>query len=394
MLDPIIAFFQSVFAAIGKGIGYVIGVLLWPFLAFGRWYKARSWLVRVPVAIVVLIIIAGYLHLIWITQVWSGFDRTVATNYAPSRAAVASVSQPGQPVTAQATQPVGQTDGGADQTPGSDVGGNSCAPSQIALAVADLIDFNVNQNSWVSSQPLYKMGLFFVADWKDTPFFDNKASFQLGINQVTRRTAIELVDRLGRVRGTSSINSRLQDARTFANYNEDAWTLTISPPFIQPSTQSRLRDARTAFLAFNEELVSCEADFDARADNLLQFIDRITADVGSTSEILQRQMQQSNFMGFDRRADDRFWFTYGQLYAYHSVLSGVRSDFAQVFDQRNLEALWTRIDDQLTDALRVSPPIVANGSPSSLIKSHLESIGFDLLRVRSNLVEIRDVLDR
>ncbi|MEN0088306.1 MAG: DUF2333 family protein, partial [Pseudomonadota bacterium] len=320
---------------------------------------------------------------------------------APTNAAVASFLEPGQPALAQTTeeatdtvQPLTQTDSTAEATPGSDAGNNACAPSQIVLAVADLIDFNVNQNSWVSSQPIYKAGLFFIADWKDTPFFDNKAAFQLGINQVTRRTAIELVDRLGRVRGTSSVNNSLQDARTFANYNEDAWTLTISWPFVQPSTQSRLRDARTAFLAFNEELIACDADFDARADNLLQFLDRITADVGSTSEILQRQMQQSNFMGFDRRADDRFWFTYGQLYAYHSVLSAVRSDFAQVFDQRNLEALWQRVDEQLSDALLVSPPVVANGSPSSLIKSHLESIGFDLLRVRSNLVEIRDVLDR
>ena len=35
-----------------------------------------------------------------------------------------------------------------------------------------------------------------------------------------------------------------------------------------------------------------------------------------------------------------------------------------------------------------------NGSASSIIKSHLEAIGFNLLRVRSNLVELRDVLDR
>jgi hypothetical protein len=393
MLDPIISFFQTVFAMIGKGIGYVIGWLLWPFLALYGWYKARSWLVRVPVAILVLLIALGYAHLFYATQFWPGFNPSYAKAYGPEGDQVASaVADPGQPIVAQADAT--GTNQGIEITEDSGPGGASCAPSQIARVTADLIDFNVNENIWVPSHPLSKAGFFFIADWKDTPFFDNKAAFQLGINQVTRRTAIELVDRLGRVRGTSSINSQLQSARESANYREDAWVLTFSPPFLQPSTTARLRDAREAFLAFNEELMACDADFDARADNLLQFLDRITADIGSTSEILQRQMEQSGFSGFDRRADDRFWFTYGQLYAYHGILSAVRSDFRDVAAQRNLNALWTRVDEQLTDALEVSPPIVANGSASSLIKSHLESIGFDLLRVRSNLVEIRDVLDR
>ena len=157
---------------------------------------------------------------------------------------------------------------------------------------------------------------------------------------------------------------------------------------------ARLRDAREFLLAFNEELAACQADFDARADNLLQLLDRMTADIGSTSEILQRRMEAANWIGFDRRADDRFWFTYGQLYAYHGILTAVRSDFRNVRNQRNLDALWQRVDEQLRDSLTMQPWMVANGSASSLIKSHLESIGFDLLRVRSNMVEIRDVLDR
>jgi len=277
---------------------------------------------------------------------------------------------------------------------GETLEGGGCQPSAMVTAVADLIDFNVNQSTWVPSNPLHKAGLFFVADWKDTPFLDNRAAFQLGVNQTVRRTTLELVDRLGRVRGTSSINDNLQKAREAANYREDAWVVTFSPPFLQPSTQARLRDARKSLLAFNDELARCEANFDTRADNLLQFFDRVTADIGSTSDILQSRMQAANFMGFDRRADDRFWFAYGQLYGYYAVLTAVSSDFRDVFDQRNLSNLWERIDEQLADALNVRPPFVANGSASSLVKSHLESIGFDLLRVRSNMVEMRDVLDR
>ena len=52
-------------------------------------------------------------------------------------------------------------------------------------------------------------------------FLDNKASFQRGVNQAVRRTSVELVDTLARVRGTSGINTNLQDARS--NLQFDGW---------------------------------------------------------------------------------------------------------------------------------------------------------------------------
>ncbi|MEO0496133.1 MAG: DUF2333 family protein [Pseudomonadota bacterium] len=391
MLDPIIAFFQSVFAAIGKGIGYVIGVLLWPFLAFGRWYKRRGWLVRVPIAIIVVTLIAGYLHLIWITQFWNPPGPDYADKYAPGGEVVAQTAsrEPGQPV---ATANVGAGEAGTPGDTQNAVGGQ-CAPSQIARVASDLIELNTVETTWIPQQPLYKAGLFGYA-WRYTPHFDNRAAFQLGINQAVRRTSVELVDRLGRVRGTSTVNTNLQQAREAANYREDAWFITSGLPFFQPTTSSRLKEAMVSLRAFNAELEACDANFDARADNLLQFLDRITSDIGSTSEILRSRIAEGGFTGFDVRADDRFWFTYGQLFAYHGILSAVRSDFDDVFDQRNLEALWVRLSQQTREAIATTPPMIANASQSSLIKNHLESIGFDLLRVRSNMVEIRDVLDR
>ncbi|MCB1428364.1 MAG: DUF2333 family protein [Nitratireductor sp.] len=366
MLDPIVRFFTHVFEAIGRGIGYVIAAVLWPFLAFRRWLRGRGWFIKIPVFLILLALAVGYLHLFYITQFWYSSDPGYVANY---------TFQKGE---------AGVGDKRADGT---------CQDSAIVMVASDLIDRNVNADTWVSSNPLHKAGLFGI-DWKETPWFDNKASFQLGINQAVRRTTIELVDRLGRVRGTSSINQNLQDAREAINYRENAWLVTLTPPFLQPSTQARMRDARKKLLDFNTELANCRADFDARADNLLQFLDRITGDIGSTSEILQRQIEAANFTGFDRRADDRFWFTYGQLYAYYGILAAARADFHDVVRQRNLDAIWNRVDEQLGDALRVRPFIVANGSTNTIIKSHLESIGFNLLRVRSNLVEIRDVLDR
>ncbi len=367
MLDPIVDFFTKIFYWIGRAIGKVIAWLLWPFITFRNWLRGTGWFIKIPVFLILLFLALGYMYMFYITQFWGDTDPKYTARYDFAQNYKAA---------------------------GSKLENGKCAPSAMVQVSADLIERNVVNDTWVPSNPFHKMGFFFVVDWKDTPFFDNKAAFQLGINQAVRRTAVEMVDRLGRVRGTSSINKNLQEARESANYREDAWVMTLTPPFFQPSTTARLKEARQEFLNFNKELEDCKADFDVRADNLLQFLDRVTADIGSTSEILQRRMEDAGFLGFDRRADDRFWFAYGQLYGYHGILSAMQSDFREVFQQRNLNTLWTRVQAQLDDALTTRPPVVVNGSASSIVKSHMESIGFDLLRVRSNLVEMRDVLDR
>jgi hypothetical protein len=53
------------------------------------------------------------------------------------------------------------------------------------------------------------------------------------------------------------------------------------------------------------------------------------------------------------------------------------------------------MEEQLRAALDMQPAIISNGNESSfLFPSHLANMGFHLLRVRSQLIEIRSVLDR
>jgi hypothetical protein len=257
---------------------------------------------------------------------------------------------------------------------------------------AYLVDFNVNRNAWISSMLASKLG-FFGLPWRNTPFFDNKAAFQLGINQVMRRTTTELVDTLGRARGTSRIDQNLQDARTALAWDEDAWYIGLRGP-TRP-TPSVYRDAIRKLRAYNSSLTQCQVTFDARADNLLLFLDRIAGDMGSTSDILRGQIEYSDAGWFDPRADDRFWFAYGQLYAYYGILTAARSDFSAVVRERNITVLWETLTTQMRDALNMQPWLISNGNESSFIfPSHLATMGFNLLRARSQIVEIRSVLDR
>ncbi len=383
MLDPIVAFFQRIFAAIGRGIGMVIAWILWPFITVANWYRARGWIIKGPIGIALVALFALYAYFIWQTQVWSGFNPDYVNAYNLG----------------QRKQDAGTAGGGAAST--TPAGGDlaepepkTCVRSAIVDVTADLIDFNVNQNAWISSMLLYKLGLFGL-DWDKTPWFDNKASFQRGINQAVRRTAVELVDALGRVRGTSGINADLQRARGNLQFDEETWYFGSDSLLPKTPTPNYYRTAMADLRKFNTSLEACDAIFDGRSDNLIEFLDRITNDIGATTAMIRERSEFYNGGWFDTRADDRFWFAYGQLYGYYGILSAAGADFEAVIKARGIEPLWKATISQLRSALKIQPAIISNGKEDGwIMPTHLATMGFYILRVRSNLVEMRDVLAR
>ncbi|EJT04309.1 DUF2333 family protein [Rhizobium sp. CCGE 510] len=376
MLDRIAGFFRLIGQTIGRWARLFCAWAFWPFLAAHGWYQRRSWMVRLPVIAFVALLVALYSYFFWQTQVWSNFNTAFVEQYRLSDRKVAA----GQEVPVAA---------GANAT-----AQKTCQRSAIVDVTADLTDFNVNQNAWISSMLLYKMG-FFGVDWDHTPFLDNKASFQRGVNQAIRRTSAELVDTLGRVRGTSGINNDLQSARGNLQFDEYSWYFGLNPFGPKTPTPSYYRSAIGSLRKFNTDLALCNAIFDGRADNLIQFIDRIANDLGGTSDMLAERSENHNRGWFDTRADDRFWFAYGQLYGYYAIMAAAQADFSQVVQERNLGAIWGGTMRQFQAALRIQPAIISNGREDGwIMPSHLATMGFYILRVRSNIVEIRSVLDR
>jgi len=371
MLDPIVQFFSMLLHKLGLAIGWVLAALLWPFSAFAAWVRKRGFVIKGLVSLAVIGVVLSYGYLFYKTQIWHGFDPQYSAKYDfTKRNASAGSSMEGT----------------------GEAGAKTCTPSAIVTVTRDLIDMNVNQNSWVPSMLLSKLG-FFGMGWKYTPYFDNKAAFQLGVQNAVQRTSSELMDTLGRVRGTSQLDQNLQIARQNAYYPEALWYLDGFKP-TRP-TQAKYRESIPALDAFNDRLKGCDATFDPRADNLITFLDRISKDIGSTSDILRERAEAYNSGWFDTRADDRFWFTYGQLYAYSGIMAAARADFSDVVKTRQLDALWDRAQLQFEQALQVQPFVISNGNEGGwIMPTHLATAGFYILRVRSNLVEIRDTLAR
>ncbi len=378
MLDPIFEWLGRMFSTIGAWIKATILAILWPFTATIAFYKRSGLMIKLVLGVLIIPFVLGYAWFFWHAAWIRGYDIDYPSKYKFTE----KLHPAGDQVAPEA---------GIKST-------KTCGRSYIVDVTADLLDFNVNQNLWISSNPLYKAGLFWLLEWDQTWFLDNKANFQRGVHEATKRTAIELADVLGRVRGTSAIDPNLDVAKGNVQFDQYTWYFNVfdNQPFGPTTpTPSYFRNARDELIKYNKKLIACEAVFDARADNLLQFLDRIAKDIGSKSAKIKERSEGYNSGWFDTRADDIFMQSKGQLYAYYGILKAARVDFADVIKRRNIKDIWDLMEDHLYRAISLDPFIVSNGQEDGwLMPTHLTTIGFYILRARSNLVEIRSVLDR
>jgi len=378
MLDPVLEWISRLFGKFKNWLAVLGRASMAPFRAINALYRKSGWIIRGAICVALLPVVFGYGHFIW-HSLWI---RDYNLDYTDKLRITNLAGASDEPVAVQ----------------GGQGGTKTCGRSNIVTVIADLIDLNVNRNNWMSSHPMYKAGIFWALTWDQTWFFDNKAAFQRGVHHAASRTAIELADSLGRTRGTSEIDKDLQVAKGNIQFDQFTWYFNVSgrQPF-GPTTRtpSYYRSARKSLQRYNERLANCSATYDARADNLLQFFDRIANDIGSASATIKDRSEQYNSGWFDTRADDIFWFSQGQLYAYYGILRATRADFADVVKSRGLDDIWDRMDKQLRSAAELDPLVVSNGNEDGLLMpTHLTTLGFYILRVRANLVEIRSILDR
>lgn len=258
--------------------------------------------------------------------------------------------------------------------------------SRAVAMVANLITREVDIHRWTPSDP------FFMP----TALLDNMPNFQRGMVTALARLTVEMRDQLSRTRGSSPVDPDLEKAASLLNYQPNVfiWNPSVS---IWPSATSaqQYRGARTALIAFNKRLASGEATFDRRSDNLRALLERMANDIGSTSALIDRQITEHGGDILDFHADDVFYTAKGQLYVYYMVLREVGVDFQNVQRERDLATAWQRLLATFRTAATLQPWIVSNGAPDSqLLPSHLAAQGFYLLRARTQLREMVDILQK
>lgn len=260
------------------------------------------------------------------------------------------------------------------------IGGGSRA---VAIATA-LIDREVAQHRWVANDP------WFLAP----AALDNMPNYQQGIIGALARFAFELTDQIGRTRGSSHTDANLQEASGQLQYAGNIWLFDFSTS-LAPTTpsESRYAKARRSLIAYNRRVAEGSATFERRADNLLATLDRFALDLGASSAVLDRHLALHSGSLLDFRADDIFYGVKGQTYAYYLLLRELGLDYDNVIAERELAKAWAQMLDSMRHAAELSPWVVINGAPdAAILPSHLAAQGFYLLRARTNLKEITNIL--
>ncbi len=251
----------------------------------------------------------------------------------------------------------------------------------VAMTVR-LIQRETRDNPWTPMAP------FFMP----SAALDNMPNFQTGIRDALSRFTIELTDQIGRVRGSSAADKDLEAATGFLKYAPDVWYYNVSESLLpQRSSAEQYRNAAKALRLYNRRLSEGNAVFERRADNLLGTLERFSSDLGSASAVVGDSLDE--YSAFSIYVDDIFYHNKGRLYGYYMLLTAIQADFQNVIAEKELTLLWSRMLDSLRQAAIMDPLIVINGSPDGLIlPSHLSSQGFFLLRSRTQLKEIINVL--
>ena len=256
--------------------------------------------------------------------------------------------------------------------------------SRAVAAAADLITREVDEKTWAPMMPVFM----------PAGILDNMPNFQRGIIAAVGRFSTELMDQVGRVRGTSQVDRDLEQARGYLNEQPNIWLWQPSVSLMPSATSAqKYRAGRDRLIAYNRRVGTGQAAFERRADNLQALIDRIAFDEGSDSAVIDQHIIASAGDLFDRRADDIFYFNKGRLYANFILLRELGVDFENVIRERNLTTNWNGMVETFRLASALQPWIVWNGYPDGLfIPNHLAAQGFYLLRARIQLREISAIL--
>ncbi|MFO1081669.1 MAG: DUF2333 family protein [Reyranellaceae bacterium] len=256
--------------------------------------------------------------------------------------------------------------------------------SRAVAAAAQLVTREVDVHTWTPMMPFF------------TPagILDNMPNFQRGIMSALGRFSTELMDQVGRTRGSSQTDRDLEQARGYLNEQPNIWLWQPSVS-LMPSTTSaqKYRAGRDRLIAYNRRLAAGQAVFERRADNLQGLIDRIANDIGSDSAVIDQHIIEKAGDLFDVRADDIFYFNKGRLYAYYLLLRELGVDFQNVIRERELASSWNATVESFRIASQLDPWVVWNGYLDGfLIPNHLAAQGFYLLRARTQLREISNIL--
>ncbi|MCF8469089.1 MAG: DUF2333 family protein [Sneathiella sp.] len=256
--------------------------------------------------------------------------------------------------------------------------------SRAVDMMAGLIDREINVNRWTANDP------FFMP----SAALDNMPNYQQGIISALARFGFELTDQIGRTRGSSQTDPDLQEAAGLLQYSGTKWawdpTISLLPT---AASEEQYEKARTSLIKYNKRLAEGKAVFEKRADNLIATLDRISLDIGSSTATIDKHIDENSGSIIDFKADNIFYGIKGQSYGYYLLLKALAQDYESLIKEKELTNAWAQMLRSLKSVVDLNPIVIVNAGPDSqFLANHLAAQGFYVLRARTQLQEISNIL--
>jgi hypothetical protein len=191
---------------------------------------------------------------------------------------------------------------------------------------------------------------------------DNVNNYQLGVLEVTRRTAEVLAERISRTGSTQSFEKELEKARSNFNINADKYWL--------PSAETSYKEALKLLENYKGKLMNGTALFYNRTDNLIPLLRAYENLLGSCDDNLIKSKEDDGTDVSWFMADNYFYYAKGVASAMHSILGAVAVDFANTIETRRGTEVLHHAIEALSHATHIDPWLVTDAAPDGILANH------------------------
>ena len=193
-------------------------------------------------------------------------------------------------------------------------------------------------------------------------FTDNVNNFQLGVLEVTRRTAVILAERISRTGSTASFDSNLQNAMN--------WFMIKADRYWFPSAESKYKAGLKEIRTYFYKLERGEAQFYTRTDNLIPLLMAYQDLLGSCDENLVKSHEDDGTPVSHFKSDDYFFYAKGITSAMATILESIAKDFnVMVSREGGMDVLHHAIES-CHRAMEIDPWLILNSDLSSIFANH------------------------
>ncbi|MBL8297242.1 MAG: DUF2333 family protein [Rhodanobacteraceae bacterium] len=241
---------------------------------------------------------------------------------------------------------------------------------------------------------------------------DNVPNWEFGVLSASRDLSRFLRSDFSRSQTQSAEDRDLMEAEPLLSSPNDRWLF--------PSSESQYRKAASYLSAYLVRLADADqsdAQFYARADNLVNYLRVVSSRLGSLSQRLSASVGQVRLdtdLSGDRNAqqstpgvgprlvqtpwtkiDDVFYESRGYTWALLQQLHAMQRDFEPVLRDKNAQISLQQVVRELDEAQKgLGSPVVLNGTPFGFFANHSLVMANYVSRANAAIIDLISLLER